>query len=325
MQELVRIEPVATEAYVREVLPHSHGLWGGDRTLDQYAEDFRAFANSGYGRSRQLAVGVRDDGKLVCSCKNYARDILWHGNRLAATGIGAVFTPPAFRGRGYASLMLGALLDAERAAGTDVAYLFSDIHPSFYERLGFAPVPSRTISFGATMLDGAHAGGEPLEAADWPAVHRCFEAMESRRGWSFGRTPLVWEWMQKRSEHVWTDGSQPVRLVVRRGSSILAYVLGRRSLRDDAFLFDEFGFDGDSGRVLAAPLLRAAAGDLGRVRGWLPPAVARDVLPRASVRARKDAILMVVALSPLARTWWAAVRDQTRAARADPCWSADHV
>ena len=71
--------------------------------------------------------------------------------------------------------------------------------------------------------------------------------------------------------------------------------------------------------------MRAAAGDLRRVAGWLPPPFARDVLPRGSVRARKSAVLMLVPLSPLARTWWNENKEATLTGRADPCWSADHV
>jgi hypothetical protein len=72
-------------------------------------------------------------------------------------------------------------------------------------------------------------------------------------------------------------------------------------------------------------LLRAGAGDLRRVGGWLPPAPARQVLPRGSVRPRKNAILMVAPLSADARAWWAATKDEALTGQADATWHSDHV
>jgi hypothetical protein len=121
------------------------------------------------------------------------------------------------------------------------------------------------------------------------------------------------------------SGTQPVTLVVKRGRSTLAYAIGRRVMREDTFVVDDFAFDGDAGRNVMPALLRAGAGDLRRVGGWLPPGPAREILPRGSVRTRKDAILMIAPLSTLGRAWWAQNKAETMASRADPAWSADHV
>ncbi|MBD5656231.1 MAG: GNAT family N-acetyltransferase [Candidatus Eremiobacteraeota bacterium] len=321
----IKIEAIATDDYVREVLPDTFALWGNERTYERYVEDFASLAKSPYGKRRPFTIGLRDDGRIVCSCKNYEREIRSGSTSLQATGIGAVFTPAHSRGRGYATVMLAALLDAERAAGRDVAFLYSDIHPLFYERLGFSALPSRLITLRAQSLDGGRAGAVPLESTDWAAVRRCFEAMEAARPWALRRTPLVWDWMRARWDAPAPDGSQPVQLVVRRGRAVRAYVIGRRALRADTFVIDDFGFDGEEGRAVLPALLRAGAGDLRRVGGWLPPPLARDALPRGSVRSRKDAIFMIALLSAPARAWWDQCRDATLAARSDPTWSADHV
>lgn len=324
-QLAVGIETVPIEKYARDVLPESFALWGGGRSFERYVEDFRSVAGSTYGKRRPFTVGLRDGDRIVSSCKNYDRELRWDGAALRATGIGAVFTPPALRGRGYASLMLGALLDAERAAGRDVAFLYSDIHPAFYEKLGFVAVPSRSIALRATSLDGSPCGAEPLDPKDWAAVRRCFEALDRARPWSLRRTPLVWDWMRRRFEGPTPAGEQSVRLVVRRQRSTIAYALGRRVVRRDAFVLDDFAFDGEEGRLVLGPLLRAAAGDLARIVGWLPPPVAREALPAGSVRPRKDSVLMFVAISARGRAWWKAGAEAIRTSRADATWSADHV
>ena len=322
---VIAIEPVSVQDYVREVLPQTHALWGDGRSYERYVEDFRTVATSAYARRRNFTLGLRDGDVLACSCKNYDREVRYENGALSATGIGAVFTRSALRGRGYASAMLGALLDAERDAGRDLAFLYSDIHPAFYEKLGFVALPSRAMTVRAGLLDGSPAGAAPLETRDWPAVRRCFEALDAERAWSLRRTPLVWDWMRDRWNAPVSDGSQPVRLVVRRGRGVIAYAFGRRIPRRDTFALDEYAFDGPEGRRLVPALLRAGAGDLRRIGGWLPPAPARDVLPRTSVRARKSAVLMVVPLSAAARSWWLACKAATLASRADATWSSDHI
>ena len=37
---------IAPDDYVREVLPGTHGMWGGKRNFESYADDFRAMAGS---------------------------------------------------------------------------------------------------------------------------------------------------------------------------------------------------------------------------------------------------------------------------------------
>ena len=319
------LEQIATDDYVREILPLTYPLWGSGRTFETYVADLRTMASSAYGRRGRFTVGLREGDAIACSCKNYDRDVIIGERALRATGYGAVYTAEPFRGRGFASAMIGASLDAERAAGRDLAYLYSDIDPAFYANLGFIALPSRLLTLRAASLDGAPAGAEPLRPADWPAVRRCFDAMEATRPFVMRRTPALWETIR----HIWDApapaGTQPVQLVVRRERKVAAYAIGRRVMREDTFVCDEFGFDGDEGRARIPALLRAAAGDLGRIGGWLPPLGVRDVLPRGSVRRRKDAVLMIAPLSTAARTWWASEGEAILTSRADATWSADHL
>ena len=319
----IRLDVVAPDDYVRDVLPHSSVLWAGARSFDEYAAEFLATANSAWGRRRFRTLGLRIGGELVASCKRYERVLRCGARAYKAAGIGAVFTPDALRGRGYATALLGAMLDAERGAGTDLAYLFSDIHPAFYQRLGFVALPSRTITFRADTLSAQRIEVVALTETDAASVRRVFGSLDARRPFAFARAPLDWEWQRLRAasrEHA----AQLVRLGVRRGRTLAAYVIGRRIPEADAFVVDEFAFARDDDALLIAPLLRAGAGDLRTIRGWLPPAIARDALPRGAVRVRKDAVAMVL---PLSAAFRAAYRAQAtdRRDNADPCWSTDHV
>ncbi len=322
-QRALHLGPIAPDEYIREVLPHSRTLWAGARSFEEYVAEFHATASSAWGKRRFRTVGLRIDGKLVASCKRYQRVLRCGERTYGAAGIGAVFTPEELRGRGYATALIAAFLDAERAAGTDLVYLFSDIHPIFYEKLGFAVLPSRTISLRADMLSSARVDVVALGASDLTAVRRIFAALDARRPFAFARTPLDWEWQRLRAasrEHA----GQLVQIGVRRGRSLAVYVSGRRVPAADAFVLDEFAYAHDDDAPAIQPLLRAAAGDLRTVRGWLPPAVARDALPRGAVRARTGALAMVLPLSGPFRAAFRA-RASERRVTADPCWSTDHI
>lgn len=319
----LRLEVIAPDEYARDVLPLSETLWAGARASDVYAGEFLAVAGSGWGKRRFRTVGLRIGGALVASCKRYERELRCGERRYRTAGIGAVFTPQGLRGRGYATAMIAAFLDTERDAGTDVVYLFSDLHPAFYERLGFVALPSRTIALRADALSPDRVRVAVLGDADASAMRRVYDALDARRPFAFVRKPLDWEWQRLRAASA-EHNAPLLRLGVRRGRSLGAYVTGRRVPAADAFVLEELAFAREGDAQLVGPLLRAAAGDLRTIRGWLPPAVARGVLPRGAVRPRTAAIAMLV---PLSARFRSAFRDHAAGKRdaADPCWSTDHI
>jgi GNAT superfamily N-acetyltransferase len=319
-----RIVGLSAAEYVRDVLPHSAAMWAGDRDFADYAAEFGAVSASGFGRRRFRTLGLSLDGELVTSCKRYQRELRCGERTFRAAGIGAVFTPEAQRGRGYATAFLGALLDAERANGTDLVYLFSDIHPAFYERLGFVQLPSRAIALRADSLPHARIPARTLVDEDWPAIERCFATLDATRPFALTRPPLVWEWLRLRARSGEASGVL-VRLGIMRGRRLAAYVTGRRFPAVDSFALDEFAYVDDDAAAQLPALIRNAAGDLRKVTGWLPPAPARSVVPRGAVRPRKTAVAMVLALSAAAHTAWERSGPGVTGATADPYWNADHI
>ena len=57
-----------------------------------------------------------------------------------APGIGSVSTVPDCRRQGFASLLLSHRIQDAKAQGFQGIYLFSDIDPTLYEKLGFEAV-----------------------------------------------------------------------------------------------------------------------------------------------------------------------------------------
>ena len=309
--------------YARLVLPFTAPLWAAGRDFETYARHTLELARSGYGRNHYSTVGLYDGTTLCASCKCYEREIRVGDRTLKAVGIGAVFTPKELRGRGYGSAMLAALMDREHAAGSDALYLFSDIAPAFYEAIGFVSFPSRAFSLRADDLPHARMTIKQATPEDRAAIRRMFARHERMRPWSFKRTPLFWEWLYLRTRHgsEHPDGDA-LTFVLREGSRVDAYITGVRSPTHDSFIVDELGIRDEREQEIIAPFLRSAAGDLRRIVGWLPPEPMRRMLPRGSIRRRKDAIFMIAPLSKAGHVW---VRSSNVAGIGDPVWSTDHI
>lgn len=291
--------------------------------MDQYVAQTLEIARGAYGRRHYRTLGLYDGDALVASCKRYERRLCDGSSTLNAVGIGAVYTPPDMRGRGYASVMLAAELDRSRNEGVDAAYLFSDIRPEFYAVLGFSTVASRDFTLRADALPAQRLRPSPLRDADWDAVRRCFEATETRRDAGFVRDRSAWSWIRMRMRH----GSEVAtghtyNLVARRGRSISAYVLGTRAPERDAYILDEFGFADDAGAAAVPSLLRAAAGDLRRITGWVPPSALRAIIPRAPARKRERSILMIAPLLPAGRHLLETIATRERG---NFCWPTEHI
>lgn len=319
----MQLRTIAADAYARDVLPLTAELWAGGRDLQTYAAQVTEMAVSAYGKKFYQTLGLFDGRDLLSSCKRYERTMHLGTQKVNAVGIGAVFTPEAKRGAGYATAMLAMLLDASRAAGADVAYLFSDIHPAFYAQLGFKECPSRSISLRADSLPSARVAVANIQTSDWAGIRRSYDIGEHQRAWGFVRSPVVWSLLRLRMrQRAGSAEGESVNLVVRSGKHVLAYVMGRRDVRHDALIVDEYGFPDLEGRGRIGALIRNAAGDMRRIVGWLPPEGARQVLPRGSVRKRKDAILMMAPLTPIGGRL---IERATWPAASDGVWSTDHI
>jgi GNAT superfamily N-acetyltransferase len=319
----MRLREVPPEVYAREVLPLTAPLWAGRRSFAQYAEQTLEIARGVYGRRSYRTVGLYDGKRLLASFKRFERTMREGSLRRRAFGIGAVFTPQEYRGRGYASVLLASALDEAKKNRYDLAYLFSDIRPQFYAALGFRELPSREFSLRADSLPASRLDLARFGDADWGAVARLFERGEQRRGAALLRTASVWDWVRMRARHgsEHSEGND-TNLIARRGSRIAAYVFGARIPERDTFVVDEYGFGGAAGAEMLPSLLRAAAGDLRRVAGWLPPAPARAFLPKISVRKRKRAIFMIAPLTRQGERLLEAIADDSSG---DFCWSTDHI
>lgn len=311
----LRLQKLDAARYAQIVLPLTHELWGVKETFEDYVRRNTNLANSAYGKKHFSTHALADGENIVASFKRYEREAIAGGTALRSIGLGAVFTLPQYRGRGYATAMLALALDAARAQHLDFAFLFTDIHPHFYEQLGFVELPSRSVSVRADTLPAQRVAIERVTKRDWYALRACFAAMDTSRWYRFTRSAAVWNVIALREE-------MGDHFFVRHREQIVAYVLGHREPKHDAYVLNEIAFCGDAGAAAIGPLLRNAAGDLQRITGWLPPMPARAALPRGAVRKRGSALFMVCPLTEGAREF---VRAAQQKNAGDTPWKADHV
>ncbi len=317
----VRLREISPDAYANEVLPLTAPLWAGNRTLEEYQRQTLAVACGRYGRRHYRTIGLYDGSARVGSFKRYERAVRDGSHRLRTVGYGAVFTPSEYRGRGYATLMLAMALDEARKESWDLTFLFSDIRPQFYAALGFREFSSRRFLLRADALPATRLSLTRLSDDDWGSVSNVFELAERPRRTAFLRTPTTWEWIRTRRRQR-SEGHPETNLALRRGRGTAAYVLGARDPRRDLYVLEEFAFADDAAAAAIPALLRAAAGDLRRIGGWLPPAPARDLLPKLAVRKRSRSILMMTALRPEGESVLSAI---SAPSSGDFCWSSDHI
>ena len=150
-----------------QALDHTFPQWNDSLTREDYGRYNRAQLRTAWGARHLQRVGLVADGTLLASAKQYRLRVRVDGRTVDTIGIGAVFTPPALRGRGHAAALLQQILEAGRDAGAAMAMLFSEIAPRYYERLGFSVVPMQQVLLGVRVKPGAPAvlvrSGEPRD------------------------------------------------------------------------------------------------------------------------------------------------------------------
>ena len=168
---------IAEGSLLDQILGLTFEIWHEGLTERAYSQWNAAQLRTPWGRTHLQRFALVDDaGHLLATAKRYRYRVRLDGRIGWMAGIGAVFTPPLRRGKGYASQLIERLLETERRDGALLAGLFSEIGPSFYERLGFAAVPLDEVTVRVERQDGAPAilvrAGDDRDLAAIEAMHQ---------------------------------------------------------------------------------------------------------------------------------------------------------
>ena len=147
---------LAEGAVLDQILDESHSIWSDGLTRQAYGRYNEAQTRTAWGSSRLRRFALVGDGNAVLSSvKRYDLDARIDGNEVRVVGLGAVFTPQDNRGQGYARCIVEEVTLAAADEGADLALLFSEIDPAYYEPMGFVPIPRREVVIRTKEKPGA--------------------------------------------------------------------------------------------------------------------------------------------------------------------------
>ena len=292
----------ATGDYLEQILQDTYPLWNDALAPERYARFWEAQLRTPWGSAHLDRVALIDAGQVVCSAKRYDLSARIEGRIRRVLGIGAVFTTPQKRGRGLSLRLLEALLDAAEAEGFEYALLFSEIDPSFYQRLDFVPVPVLE-----SRLDVRRKGGSPAvlvragEDRDIPSVAEMSARRAEGARFALDRSE---DWIRygiaKRRllAGLGPPGLRDVEfLVTEEGHQAVAYIVtmvhGNRWFIEDAGDRDPSG--ARLGAMLQAMIARTPHLPAPEIRAWLP----HDFTPPQVTRVQTQPIPGVMMLRPL--------------------------
>jgi GNAT superfamily N-acetyltransferase len=171
----MNIVPAAGDLLER-ILDGTFVIWNEGLSRAAYGQWNRAQLRTPWGRRHlQRFASIDERGHVLATAKQYRFDVRSGEREGWMCGIGAVFTPPEQRGRGYASALVAELVSRAQHDGALLASLFSEIGARLYERLGFTPVPLDEVTIAVDRKGGAPAmlvrAGEERDLKAVAAMH----------------------------------------------------------------------------------------------------------------------------------------------------------
>jgi GNAT superfamily N-acetyltransferase len=271
---------IAEGPLLDQILGLTLDIWHEGLTERAYAQWNAAQLRTPWGRAHLQRFALVDDaGHLLATAKRYRYRVRLDGRIGWMAGIGAVFTPPLRRGKGYASQLVERLLEMERRDGALLAGLFSEIGPSFYERFGFVAVPLDEVTVRVERRNGAPAilvrAGDDRDLAAIEAMH---QVRSSRVRFALNRDrPMIYYALAKKRllAGLGRPGLRQVEFVVaEEGASAVAYAVLHEN--DNGWTLEEAGDRDPAGARLGAMLqvlvAREPSAPPPLIRAWWPSA-----------------------------------------------------
>jgi GNAT superfamily N-acetyltransferase len=295
---------------LEQILDATYDIWHEGLTRPRYGRFYHAQRLTTWGATHLSRWALVEGTDVLASAKEYALRGVLDGRVVDIVGIGAVFTPPARRGRGSARALIDRMLARAAGRGADLALLFSEIGAGYYARLGFTTVP--TVERIVTVLvSDRHGAPAAMIRAGHDRDLDAIVAMNRVRAEPFrfhlerDRDLLTYAITKKRL--LAGFGRAGVRelqfFVTEEGTTGVAYVV--LSVRGGEWTIEECG-DRDPtgarvGAILQALIARQPAEHHPTIRGWLPGGFVPPQITIAATRPSPD-VMMVLPLTPAAES-----------------------
>ena len=286
---------VAEGPLLDQIVGLTFDIWNEGLSKRGYSQWNAAQLRTPWGRQHLHRLALVDNaGQLLATAKRYRLPIRLDGRDGWMTGIGAVFTPPSQRGKGYASKLIEELLEMERREGALLAGLFSGIGASYYERFGFRTIPIDEVTVRVERRNGAPAmlvrAGDDR---DLPAVEAMHRVRSSGVRFALNRERSLIHYALSKKRLLAGLGPKGLRqvefVVAEEGASAVAYALLHENA--NGWTLEEAG-DRDPagarlGGMLQVLLAREPSAPPPLIRAWWPAAF--PVPPQVSLTDRAPA------------------------------------
>lgn len=304
----------ATGTVLEQVLNDTFPLWNDGLSRENYTKQWSAQLKTPWGQAHLDRVALVDGPHVMASAKRYDLSLRIEGRIRRVLGIGAVFTPPAHRGRGCARELLTRMLDTAVTEGQEFALLFSEIAPAFYERLDFVPVPLLEYTF---EVDRKRGGAPAMlvrsgDDKDLPAIVEMSAARSAQARLAVDRSEEFIRFGITRKRLA--SGLAPMGLrnteflVVEEGHQAVAYLV---SIEENGrWTIEEAGDRDPSGARLGAMLqvmlARHPGERLPEIKSWWPQGFVPPQLKVAAATPTQEVLMIrplrdrILPLPPLA-------------------------
>ena len=292
----------ATGDYLQQILEDSFLIWNDGLDRERYAKFWEAQRLTPWGSAHLDRVALVDGDRVIASAKRYDLSARIEGRIRRVLGIGAVFTPPEFRGRGAATRLLESMLEAAVTEGYEYAMLFSEVDPAFYQRLDFVPIPVVETQLEVTLKGGAPA--VLVRAGDDRDVSSIAEMSARRAEGARFALDRSEDWIRyglaKRRllSGLGPPGLREVEfLVTEEGHQAVAYIVS--SIHRGRWFIEDAGDRDPSGARLGAMLqvmiARTPHLPAPEIRAWLP----HDFTPPQVKRVQTESTAETLMIRPL--------------------------
>ena len=315
---------------LEQILDATYDSWHDGLSRRAYGRYFAAEAATAWGQRHVRRLALVEDGQVLASAKVYEVEAVLDGRDVRVVGLGAIFTAIAHRRRGMARELIERILERSAAEGAELALLFSEIGPGYYERLGFSPLPA-AVDLGLRLFESPR-GGAPATLVrggadrDLAAIVAMGEMRSAPYRFHLRRDRDAVSYAiatQRLLAGFAPSGARELQFfIAEEGASAVAYVVVsvRNAAAGPEWMIEECG-DRDPtgarvGAILQVLIARSPAERRPSIRAWLPPAFHP---PQVEVIARQPTAETMMA-RPLTRS-----AEAVRSLRAEDVlyWRAD--
>ncbi len=194
--------PYLDDTQIAQAMANSIKLWGDGTTPAQATERFLKLKNSSPSRLVTMAGILDPNGNVASALKRYSFELDSPSGTLKTVAIGAVFTREEFRNRGFAQTLIENIVNEASECGFKAALLFSDIKPSYYEKMGFQALHDLSWTAEAKfLLKSARLQIRAAETSDLSKLMNWYEDSFSKGYLRYLRpTPEVWNFLRMRAQ-----------------------------------------------------------------------------------------------------------------------------